>query len=70
MAGYTYDVMGYVPSRRVLAEGGYEAVESNTYYGQPGPLAETMEETVVAAIRRVTAAVGAVQGSGRPLAAP
>jgi len=37
VAGYCYDVMCYIPSRRVLQEGGYEAVENTIYYGQPGP---------------------------------
>jgi hypothetical protein len=54
LAGYCHDVMGYIPSRRVQQEGGYEAVDNMIYYGQPGPLAETVEETVFAAIRRVT----------------
>jgi hypothetical protein len=54
VAGYCYDVMCYIPSRRVLQEGGYEAVENTIYYGQPGPFAETVEETIFAAIRKVT----------------
>jgi hypothetical protein len=58
VAGYCHDVMGYIPSRRVLREGGYEAVESMIYYGQPGPFAESVEETVFAAVRRVAERVG------------
>ncbi len=53
VAGYCHDVMGYIPSRRVLREGGYEAVDSMIYYGQPGPLAESVEETIFAAVRKV-----------------
>jgi len=53
VAGYSNDVMSYVPSLRVLREGGYEAVESMIYYGQPGPYAEGVEETVVQACRRL-----------------
>ena len=37
----------------VLKGGGYEPVTSMIYYGQPGPLAENVEETVIAACRRV-----------------
>ena len=59
VAGYCHDVMGYIPSRRVLREGGYEADGSMIYYGQPGPWADTVEETVFAAIHRVAALVGA-----------
>jgi neutral ceramidase len=58
VAGYCHDVMCYIPSRRVLQEGGYEAVDNTIYYGQPGPFAETVEDTIMAAVRRVTKAVG------------
>jgi hypothetical protein len=30
-AGYSNDVMGYIPSRRVREEGGYEATEAMWY---------------------------------------
>jgi len=59
VAGYSHDVMCYIPSRRVLGEGGYEAVESMIYYGQPGPFADSVEERILGAIRRVMARVGA-----------
>jgi hypothetical protein len=59
VAGYTNDVMCYIPSRRVLKEGGYESVDSMIYYGQPGPLAENVEETLIGACRRLLAKVGA-----------
>ena len=58
VAGYTNDVMCYIPSRRVLGEGGYEAVDSMIYYGQPGPFAENVEETLIGACRRLLAKVG------------
>jgi len=38
---------------RVLREGGYEADTSMIYYGQPGPFTEAVEETVIAACRRL-----------------
>ncbi len=57
VAGYTNDVMSYIPSLRVLKEGGYEADGSMIYYGQPGPYAEDVEEriftTIQAAMKRV-----------------
>ena len=40
VAGYSNDVMCYIPSRRVLKEGGYEAVESMIYSGYPGAIVE------------------------------
>ncbi|MEK7409490.1 MAG: neutral/alkaline non-lysosomal ceramidase N-terminal domain-containing protein, partial [Acidobacteriota bacterium] len=51
VAGYSNDVMCYIPSLRVLKEGGYEAVDSMLYYGMPGPFNEEVEEKVFTAIR-------------------
>jgi hypothetical protein len=53
VAAYANDVVGYIPSLRVLREGGYEALDS--FYGStwPAPWAEDVEETVVAAARKV-----------------
>ncbi|MDD4623702.1 MAG: hypothetical protein PHG71_10755 [Kiritimatiellae bacterium] len=57
VAGYCNEVQCYIPSLRVLREGGYEGGENMIYYGLPGPFAETVEETVVGAIREVMKAV-------------
>jgi hypothetical protein len=57
-AGYSNDVMSYIPSQRVLREGGYEAVDSMIYYGQPGPYAEDVEDRIFDGIHRVMKAVG------------
>ena len=51
--------MCYIPSKRVLGEGGYEAVDSMVYYGQPGPFADDVEERIFAAIAGVMQRVGA-----------
>jgi neutral ceramidase len=58
VAGYSNDVMCYIPSLRVLKEGGYEAVTSMIYYGQPGPFNEQVEELVFDAVRDVMARIG------------
>jgi len=58
VAGYSNDVPCYIPSVRVLREGGYEPVDSMIYYGLPGPLAETVEEKVIAASHNVLRQVG------------
>jgi hypothetical protein len=58
VAGYSNDVMCYIPSLRVLKEGGYEAGESMIYYGQPGPFDENIEEVVFGGIRSVLKRVG------------
>lgn len=52
-AGYSNDVMCYIPSKRVLQEGGYEAVDSMVYYGQPGPFTPEVEESIFGMIRSV-----------------
>jgi neutral ceramidase len=58
VAGFSNDVMCYIPSARVLREGGYEAVDSMIYYGQPGPFTEEVEETVFRTVRQVMRRVG------------
>ena len=57
-AGYSNDVMSYIPSARILREGGYEPVDSMPYYGLSGPYAGDVEDRVVAAIHQVMAKVG------------
>lgn len=47
VAGYSNDVMAYIPSRRVLIEGGYEGGGSMVYYGQPSIWALPVEELIV-----------------------
>ena len=47
VAGYTDSVFGYVPSLRVLREGGYEGGDAMLYFGRPGPFADTVESTVL-----------------------
>jgi hypothetical protein len=51
--GYANDVMAYIPSLRVLREGGYEADTSNIYYGLYGPWAPTIEETIIGAVHEL-----------------
>lgn len=50
VAGYSHEVMCYIPSERVLQEGGYEADSSMIYYGMPGPFEKGIEEKIMAAI--------------------
>jgi hypothetical protein len=53
VAGYCNDVMGYVPSRRVLEEGGYEAGDSMKFGSLPGPWAATTEERIVGEVHKL-----------------
>ena len=50
VAGYSNDVFAYIPSRRVLEEGGYEAGGAMRYMTttvQPGPFATSVEERIL-----------------------
>ncbi len=53
VAGYSNDVFGYVPSVRVLREGGYEGGDAMIYYGRPGPFTEAVEGLIVGEVRRL-----------------
>jgi hypothetical protein len=57
VCGYAHDMVGYVPSRRVWNEGGYEA-EFIYEYGWPGyRWTEDTEDRIAAAVRRLAARV-------------
>lgn len=47
VAGYCNDVFGYVPSLRVLQEGGYEGGGAMRYTPLPGPFAPSVEKLVL-----------------------
>jgi hypothetical protein len=59
VAAYANDVMGYIPSVRVLREGGYEAGEAFFGSTYPTPWAEDVESIVV---KTATAMVDQVRG--------
>ena len=54
VAGYANDVMAYIPSLKVLKEGGYEGGGSNVYYGIPSLWAEEIDETIIKAAHRIS----------------
>lgn len=47
---YANDVPCYIPSRRILSEGGYEAEASLWYYDRPQRLSPAIEDQIVAAV--------------------
>ncbi len=47
VASYSNDVMAYIPSRRVLKEGGYEGATSMIYYGLPTVWSPKIEDKIV-----------------------
>jgi neutral ceramidase len=48
--GYANDVMAYIPSLRVLKEGGYEGGGAMVYYGLPTVWGPRVEELIVAGV--------------------
>jgi hypothetical protein len=52
IAGYSNDVMAYIPSRRVLGEGGYEGGGAMVYYGLPSPWSDEVEKVIVDEVKR------------------
>jgi len=52
VAGYSNDVMAYIPSRRVLREGGYEGGTSMVYYGLPAHWAPALEALIIEAVKK------------------
>ena len=65
VSGYNNDVFAYIPSRRLLLEGGYEPRRSMNYYTttvQPGPFAHSIEDRIV---EKVHALVTAPERKGK-----
>ena len=46
MAGYSNDLLSYIPSLRVLREGGYEGGDGMMMYGLPSHYAESVERII------------------------
>jgi neutral ceramidase len=58
VAGYSNDLFGYLPTRRVLQEGGYEGGRATLWSALPSPLAASAEDRVVDAVQRLVHTVG------------
>jgi hypothetical protein len=54
VAAYANDVMAYIPSERVLKEGGYEGDSSMVPYQQPSRWKPGLEDKIVDAVRRLS----------------
>lgn len=57
VAGYSNDVMAYIPSARVLKEGGYEGATSMIYYGLPTVWSGDVEEHILRTTKELHAEV-------------
>ena len=51
---YANDVPCYIPSRRVLAEGGYEAASAMLFYDRPTHFAPVVEDVIIKGVRGIT----------------
>lgn len=56
LAAYSHDTFGYVPSARVLREGGYET--RGIYHGGIGYFSPEVQETLVGKVRELASAAG------------
>jgi neutral/alkaline ceramidase-like enzyme len=65
VAAYCNDVFAYVPSMRILTEGGYEAEFNLIYYGLPSRFASAAEDTLVKKIIELTKRARDVPASGK-----
>lgn len=65
VAGYTNDVWAYLPSLRVLKEGGYEGGGAMKYFTttvQHGPFSDTIEERIVAKVHELLSGLDGDKG--------
>jgi hypothetical protein len=56
--GYSNDVMAYIPSIRILREGGYEGADSQKVYGLPGVWSDEAEAMIYREIEKLAVTVG------------
>jgi putative membrane-bound dehydrogenase-like protein len=56
LTAYANDTPCYIPSERVLKEGGYEGATAMTYYNKPAKLAPGVEQRIVDAVHRLVPA--------------
>lgn len=65
VTAYANDVMAYIPSARVLKEGGYEADSSMIFYGHPSRWSPAVEELIVAKVHELAAELDGRTKSGQ-----
>lgn len=59
VAGYSNELFAYIPSLRVLKEGGYEGAGAMVPYGQSGPFGAPVEEIIIEKVEELVKRVGA-----------
>jgi neutral ceramidase len=58
IAGYCNDMFGYLPTRRIQSEGGYEAGRANLWSWIPSPFTNDVEDRISDAVHQLMAKVG------------
>ena len=58
VAGYSNDLCSYIPSARMFKEGGYEVIDSMTYYDLPGPYKPQLEERIIGKVHELPRSAG------------
>jgi putative membrane-bound dehydrogenase-like protein len=53
IVAYSNDVPCYIPSKRILREGGYEADRSMAYYARPHRFSEDVEDLILDAVQKL-----------------
>ncbi|HPA17564.1 MAG TPA: neutral/alkaline non-lysosomal ceramidase N-terminal domain-containing protein [Verrucomicrobiae bacterium] len=53
--GYCNEIFAYLPTERVLKEGGYEGGEAMVYFGLCGPFQPGLEQKIIDAVKRLAA---------------
>lgn len=70
VAGYSNDVMAYIPSLRVLREGGYEGANAMVYYGFATTWSEEVETQIVDLVHKTCGSTpnarGALDAAAQP----
>ena len=51
-------LLGYLPDRKAIGQGGYEVEDAWRFYGHPAPFASDSEERVVAEVHRLLTQMG------------
>ena len=64
VAGYSHDVMAYIPSKRIWLEGGYEGASSMIYYGQPDRWSADIETNILEALSSLSQEIGVRRRGG------
>lgn len=63
VAGYNNELLSYIPSLRVLREGGYEGTEGMAEYGLPAPYGFAVEEVIAQKVAELMAELGGGAGA-------